>query len=359
MKILYVVDFDLNSPSGILNKISQQTSIWVKNGHVVQILSTKPSRDKNKIEIKDVLKKSYYSTKKNSSLNNYFFKVQHSNHIRSDINTFNPDIIYYRQGIWYPGLPTVLKSYQVVMEVNTNDLVEIKNESFVRRIIYRFGRNKILNCVNGLVAVTNELNELYSFKKVPKVTIGNGYIFDENQIEKKRISDRPQLVFVGSPDCQWHGVDKIYYLAHKLPEFDFHIIGINNTSSSDNLKFYGYLPLEKIKKIYSFCDVAIGSLSLYKAGVNESSTLKVREYLSYGLPVILGGYDVDMKGTGYILELPNEIDNIKNNISIVREFVLYWKEKSIEPLDIVKKISYQTKEEQRLSFLEQIVKETK
>jgi len=359
MKILYVVDFDLNSPSGILNKISQQTSIWVEKGHVVQVLSTKPSREKNKIEIKGVIKKSYHSTRKNSSLNNYFFKVQHSKRIHRDISSFHPDIIYYRQGIWYPGLTKALKAYQVVLEVNTNDLIEIKNESFVRRIIYKFGRNKILNCINGLVAVTNELNELYSFKKVPRLTIGNGYIFDENQIVKKRNSDRPQLVFVGSPNCQWHGVDKIYYLAQKLPEFDFHIIGINNTTSLNNLNFYGYLSIEKIKKIYSFCDVAIGSLSLYKAGVNESSTLKVREYLSYGLPVILGGFDVDMKGTSYILELPNETDNIKDNISIIREFVLHWKEKSVETRDVIKKISYSTKEQQRLLFLEQILRETK
>ncbi|WP_298314731.1 hypothetical protein [uncultured Aquimarina sp.] len=358
MKILYVVDFDLDFPSGILNKISQQTTIWVRNGHVVQILSTKPSRDKNKIKIKDVIKKSYYSTKKNSSLNNYFFKVKYSNRIQRDINTFNPDVIYYRQGIWYPGLPNVLKSYQVVMEVNTNDLIETKNESFVRQAIYKFGRNKILNCINGLVAVTNELNELYSFKKVPQITIGNGYIFDENEIEKKRISDRPQLVFVGSPNCQWHGVDKIYYLAQKLPEFDFHIIGINDTSSLNNLKFYGYLSIEKIKEIYSFCDIAIGSLSLYKAGVNESSTLKVREYLSYGLPVILGGYDVDMKGCEYILELPNEIDNVHDNIPIIKEFVYNWKERNIQLEKVIRKLNYETKEEQRLSFFEKVIRET-
>ncbi|MDH7446375.1 hypothetical protein [Aquimarina sp. 2201CG14-23] len=356
MKILYIVDFDLNFPSGILNKVSQQVRIWVEKGNNVQIISTKPSRDKNKIKIKDVIKKYYYSTKKNSSLNNYFFKIKHSSRIQRDINTFNPDIIYYRQGIWFPGLPKVLGAYTTVMEVNTNDLIEIKNESYIRRLIYQFGRNKILDKIDGIVSVTNELNTLYDFIEVPKITIGNGYVFDKNHIEKKKISDRPQLVFVGSPNCQWHGVDKIYKLAKKLPEFDFHIIGMNG-DSLDNLKFYGYLSLEKIKKIYQFCDVAIGSLSLYKAGVQESSTLKVREYLSNGLPVILGGFDVDMKGCEYILELPNKRDNIHTNIPIIKEFVYNWKERNIEVEKVAKKLGYETKEEQRLSFLEKVLKE--
>ncbi|MBW1293910.1 hypothetical protein [Aquimarina litoralis] len=357
MKILYLVDFDLNSSSGILNKIVQQTSIWTKNGHQVQVLSTKPSRNQKNIDFQGVIRKSYYSNKKNSSLNNYLFKVRSSSIINKDIRRYHPDVIYYRQGIWYPGLTKVLKLYQVVMEVNTNDLIEIQNETIARRIIYKFGRTKILNHINGLVTVTTELNELYSHKNVPKVTIGNGYLFDTNEIEKNRISDRPQLVFVGSPNCQWHGVDKIYYMAKKIPEFDFHIIGIKQESNLNNVKFYGYLALDEIKKIYSFCDVAIGSLSLYKAGVNESSTLKVREYLCNALPIILGGYDVDMKGSDYILELPNSTNNVKDNISTIKEFVLYWTGKNIDRTNIIRKLSYETKEKERLVFLSKFLNE--
>ncbi len=357
MKILYLVDFDLNYPSGILNKIFQQTNIWVDNGHKVKIVSTKPSRSKDKIQLKGILKKSYYSTKKNNSLNNYWFKLINSKKFLKDINTFNPHIIYYRQGIWYPGLSKVLRSYPSIMEVNTNDLIEINNEPLIRRIIYRLGRTTILNQIVGIVTVTDELNTLYDFKNIPKITIGNGYIFDQSHIKKKIQLERPQLVFVGSPNCQWHGVDKIYYMAERLTEFDFHIIGIKGDTSSDNLKFYGYLSIQEIKNIYAFCDVAIGSLSLYLAGVQESSTLKVREYLSNGLPVILGGYDVDMKGSAYILELPNTIDNVRDSIPKIKQFILSWQNKSIDTSEVIQKLSYDIKEKKRLSFFEQTVKE--
>ncbi|GAA0714350.1 hypothetical protein GCM10009430_07410 [Aquimarina litoralis] len=359
MKILYLVDFDINSPSGILNKIIQQTTIWKKNGHQVQVLSTKPSRGINNSEIIDVERKSYYSNRKNSSLNNYLFKIRNSNRINEDIKKYHPDIIYYRQGIWYPGVTKIFKIYQVVMEVNTNDLIEIQNETLPRRLIYKFGRNKILNHMNGLIAVTDELNKLYNHIKIPKVTIGNGYLFDNNPIKKNKIYDKPQLIFVGSPNCQWHGVDKIYYMAKKLPEFDFHIIGIKEKTDINNLKFHGYLALEKIKEIYAYCDVAIGSLSLYKAGVNESSTLKLREYLCNSLPVILGGYDVDMKGSDYILELPNKENNVTDNISSIKKFVLNWSGKKMDRTEIIEKLSYETKENKRLGFLSRFVNENK
>jgi len=40
-------------------------------------------------------------------------------------------------------------------------------------------------------------------------------------------------------------------------------------------------------------DVAIGALATYRKGMKETSTLKVREYLAYGLPVILDHHDPD------------------------------------------------------------------
>ena len=65
-----------------------------------------------------------------------------------------------------------------------------------------------------------------------------------------------EIVFVGTPGQKWHGIDKIVYLANKLPENKFHIIGPEkedisqlNLKIDNNIIFHGYLDQIKLENI--------------------------------------------------------------------------------------------------------------
>ena len=82
----------------------------------------------------------------------------------------------------------------------------------------------------------------------------------------------------------------IVEMSKKLPEYIFNIVGISGTNTS-NLFFHGYLNQKAYLEILETCHICIGSFGIHKYGLKESSPLKVREYLAYGYPTILGYKD--------------------------------------------------------------------
>ncbi|WP_198264123.1 hypothetical protein [sulfur-oxidizing endosymbiont of Gigantopelta aegis] len=77
-------------------------------------------------------------------------------------------------------------------------------------------------------------------------------------------------------------------------------------------------------------NIAIGTLSLHKKNMKEASALKVREYVAYGLPVILGYIDSDLDGCDFILNVGNYERNIHDNLKKIKEFIRFWKDKEIK-----------------------------
>lgn len=164
------------------------------------------------------------------------------------------------------------------------------------------------------------------------------------------------MLFLGSPNQPWHGVDKIYYLASKLPDVDFHLVGLIDKVALNNVHTYGYLSLEQYAKIVEVCDVGIGTLALHRQKMNEASPLKVREYLHFGLPVIIGYEDTDFIGKeeDFILKIPNNEENIKDNIDLVSDFIRKSKHITVDRRRI-SHIYFSEKEKKRLKFLSSLI----
>ena len=66
----------------------------------------------------------------------------------------------------------------------------------------------------------------------------------------------------------------------------------------------------------SAADVAIGTLSLHTKQMEEACPLKVREYLAWGLPVIIGYKDTEFPApdTAFLLQLPNNPTNVHDHL---------------------------------------------
>ena len=133
----------------------------------------------------------------------------------------------------------------------------------------------------------------------------------------------PNIVFIGTPNQPWHGLDLIKELSRKLTDIHFDIIGYNGIDEL-NITYHGYLDADQFSPIISNSSACIGPLGIHEYNLNQSSPLKVREYILLGAPVILGYNDFPLarvKDEPLILHLSSnqnnwhiEISNFLNNL---------------------------------------------
>jgi hypothetical protein len=103
-------------------------------------------------------------------------------------------------------------------------------------------------------------------------------------------------------------------------------------------------------------DVAIGSLGLYRAKLQEASTLKVREYLARGIPTILGYRDTDFpEWAPFLLQIPNSADGVRRSLNEIEAFVRSSRGGRV-PRDRIRHLDVAAKEAARLVFLEQVAR---
>lgn len=80
--------------------------------------------------------------------------------------------------------------------------------------------------------------------------------------------------------------------------------------------FYGRQSGAKLDELYEKADIALGCFGLYKRNIRKISSLKIGEYLSRGLPVIIGGTEraFEEKEMPYVCEFSNDDTPIDMNI---------------------------------------------
>ncbi len=365
MKIAYIIEWDIYEDSGVLKKINSQINEWRLNGSSAYPVLISPKRKKKSLIDGKLFTSAIIRILPNGFIANYLNKITTINKVSSYLKELNPDIVYIRQNIWYPGLDKVLSRYDSVMELNTDDVKEIKLLGGVKPTIYFYGRNKLISSIQGFVSVSEEIAQLYKKFKKPIVTIGNGITIEKGQSLKKDNryagNNIPQIIFVGTPNQPWHGIDKILLMAEHLSEFSFHIVGCQNSFQCQvkNIEFHGYKNSQQLKELYQSMDIGIGTLALHRKGMHEASPLKTREYLLNNLPMIVGFTDTDLDGQDFILNIGNYENNVTDNIDNIRTFVQEWKRKSLDASPYLPLIDYKEKEKKRLSFFRSLLHEVR
>lgn len=348
MKIAYIVAEKLDKSHGVSKKIYNQIENWVQEGHEVKLF--------------------YFS---NEKLNEMFSninceQIKFKNRISfvlsisgyKSIRKYNPDIVYFRYYLYSRDFSKIFRRYPTVFEINSNDIQESKVAFpyFIRQFLL-ITRHLLLKKAKGFVTVTEELKTLVEPFSKNIICIPNSIPGPFIPKEKVLHNTSKNIIFLGSPNQSWHGIDKIIKLSELLPSIQFHIVGIEEgINPVSNVKYYGYLTQNDYLKILRKCDVAIGTLALHKKNMNEASPLKVREYLKYGIPVIIGYQDSDFPDEKYnfILKLDNYESNIEDNIDVISEFIVNSDKIIIEESDI-EHIFYENKEKRRLTFMESTI----
>ena len=351
MKILYLSDTELDITSGIAQKVLMQSNEWQKQGHDVTLLSLESLSffSLNGERLTEV--KNHFQRRGWKIFVHLMWSTLRLNQLLKDKEF---DVVYMRYRLYSPSLKHALKDAIQIVEINTDDVNEYR---FSSKLLYGYNklfRSLFLRDVDGFVCVSTELQQkIHQFLK-PSVVIGNGINTELYEFVPSTKTKRPSLVFIGSPNQKWHGVEKIKVLAQKLKDFDFHIIGLDG-NNRENLFFHGYLENHIAKRIVQNQDVGIGTLSLYENKMNEASPLKTRQYFAHGLPVIYAYDDTDIEqDISFLLHLPNTQKNIEVSIDMIQTFVLsIYKDNEIRYLSrnfAEMELDVKVKEKQRVEF---------
>jgi glycosyltransferase involved in cell wall biosynthesis len=176
--------------------------------------------------------------------------------------------------------------------------------SFFERITGRVNA-KICKAIVGVTPeIAQYICETHHVEK-RRIFYPNGIDLNEIKTLKDGRSDDINAAFVCGTFNPWHGLEEFVSLSSFSNPISkkiiIHLIGgltneqkrLVNQFCISNIHFvyHGYLDKCDYLSILDRCDFGIGSLALHKENLNEATTLKVREYLAMGLPVVANHKD--------------------------------------------------------------------
>ncbi len=90
--------------------------------------------------------------------------------------------------------------------------------------------------------------------------------------------------------------------------------------------------------------------------MQETTALKVREYLARGIPTIIGHRDTDFPNPPpFLLEIPNEPTGVASSLDRIADFVARAPQLRV-PREAIAHLDVGVKEVQRLAFIEQVAR---
>jgi len=341
---------------GVGKKIKSQTGIWREHGHEVSIFSLTPSEISFPTEFQFIFDARVNLIKREIN------RAAALKRMFASIEQYRPDIIYLRYGLYSYPLHRIFKISPVVLEVNSNDKTEYASRGTFFYWMNRLTRNLTFAPVSGYILPTRELIDVLPPKyKKPYAVIANGMDLNDAELLSPTKNTTPVITLVASPGMDWHGVDKLIRFAETSADITINIVGYSaqdvGMSIPPNVHLHGFLNRIQLREVYLNTDVACGTLALHRKNMEEACTLKVREYLAYGLPVILAYRDTDLSEVTLdtILQIPNHENNVTENRERIRRFAYDMIGRRVDVEKVYPYFDQRKKEQSRLAFFQKIL----
>ncbi len=121
---------------------------------------------------------------------------------------------------------------------------------------------------------------------------------DTSPIPDRR-SDVPHLLFAASYFSTWQGLDLLLAsLSESNRDFVLHLVGEMSTEDAEvarhdsRVVIHGSLTPDQMRVLAETCWVGVSSLAIERQGFTTACPLKVRDYLSMGLPAVGNHFEV-------------------------------------------------------------------
>lgn len=165
------------------------------------------------------------------------------------------------------------------------------------------------------IALLKPLDRVYG---IPTIQFTNGIDVDGIQVRQQSGTDIIKLIAVAAM-CNFHGYDRLieglhqYYAKGGTRRIEIHFVGGKDAPGNElarykelckkyclqeYITFYGERTGKELDAIYDKCNLAVASLGMYRIGYKVANSLKVREYMAKGFPIVTG-CPIDIFETGH------------------------------------------------------------
>lgn len=243
----------------------------------------------------------------------------------------NPDFIYMRRTYADDALISFIRSIRekfphckIIVEIPTYPYDKEMCSSWYTFLIFLkewYYRKKYYKYIDRFVTYSDD-EKIFD---VPTIRTMNGISVDKVVMPEKITEYDPENIHMLAVAllAPHHGYERIirglhlYYKSESSRKVYFHIVG--NGSEQKKYKkltrrlgldkyviFYGEKRGAELDELYRKADIGMAAFGVYKDGFSKLSTLKAREYLAKGLPVVLGAEDNLFNDSEYGLTFPND-----------------------------------------------------
>jgi glycosyltransferase involved in cell wall biosynthesis len=201
------------------------------------------------------------------------------------------------------GLPAAGK---IASEHHTKEVPELRMSNDPRVFTESLFGGRFLRRFSSFFAVTDEILD-YERTRVrehkPGFVTYNAIStarFPASARQSGLFRQWPILRFVAASPVfsAWQGLDLILEgFARENTNCELHLCGEvpeelrKRAAPMKNVILHGRLDRAGLLEVYARCDVGVASFGIHRKALSQATTLKVREYLACGLPVVLGHDD--------------------------------------------------------------------
>lgn len=185
----------------------------------------------------------------------------------------------------------------------------------------QFWRRRLYRYVDKIITFSNDD---YIFN-IPTINISNGVDIQKISIRQPENSKESINLLAVAKFGFWHGYDRLieglynYYRSPQKKNVNFYIVGYGNKAIENEyrelIKRYklqkhvfllGKKTGAELDALYNKCDIGIDSMGRHRSHVFYNSSLKGKEYLAKGLPIVSGVQtELDsFKAFDYYLRVP-------------------------------------------------------
>lgn len=333
MKIMFLLNDIIDHNSGVGKKIVGQASALSKMSSKFYFVESKANSSERIVN-------SEYSISESLVLTPLFLRF-HFENLSQFIIDNKINLVYIRythfSSPWFNRFLSKMsvQDVEIILEFPTfpydQEYQSLGMISNLKLWIDKSFRHSMKKYVKHCVSFTEESTEIFG---IDVIKLSNAIDGDIIQHRKKmlrlpNVRPKKQIVFTAVASMYfWHGYDrfikaieKYYHSNEPAVDIVFNIVGegdelesLKRLSIDKNLDryilFHGYLEGKELEQVLLSSHIGLDSLGRFRAGNDSNNSLKSKEYLSYGLPIVKSHFDSSVDEFDFVLTVANNESDI-------------------------------------------------